>query len=251
MSVGQLRRGVRASSRRRSTGGTPAIRTTAEGNNGATGNNSTSVITVPGTVQNGDVLLVVAEQNTASNTFTISGGGAGVTWVTKNGPDVQASPSETSYLFKARATAGSAGSTITVTARDTSGNLALARFPALLVVAQNATDAGMLTALAQVTSASTSHPFGSVTVPSPGGWLLIGIAALRVNDVVAPTLSGGMPAGAALDDESASAAPAQPNLTVSALHVTSTVAAGSRTPGTATSAATCRSNLYTIALSPA
>ena len=53
------RRGVIAASRRRSSGGgSPAFRTSARGNDEATGNNSTSVITIPGTVALGDVMVV-------------------------------------------------------------------------------------------------------------------------------------------------------------------------------------------------
>lgn len=244
------RRGVIASSRRRSTGGTIAVRTTARGNDEATGNNATSVITVPGTVQNGDVLLVVAGQNTTTATFAITGGGAGVTWNTRRSADTLTAANLRTYLFSGRATGTSAGSTITVTATD-SGSPSLARFPSLLVVTQNATDTGIVHNVAQVNTVGTAHAFPSVTVPSPGGFLLLGLSVLRVGTSTPPTFAAGAPAGATLDDESNTAAPAQPNLTASGLHKTATVAAGSQTPGTATSAASARSILYTIALAPA
>ena len=245
MGLTQVRRGVRAASRRRSAGGSPAIRTTARGNDEMTGNKASAPITVPGTVQAGDVMLVVAAQNTGANTQSISGGGSGATWTRRQGPSTVTLSNLRAYLWEARATGASAGSTITV---SSSGN---SRFPALLFVASGVTETGIVTAVDFVNSAGLSHTFPSVTIPSPGGYLLVGMAAMRTGTDTAASLTGGAPAGATLDDESNTAAPSQPNLTVSGLHVNSTVAAGTRTPGTATSTLPANSVLFTIALPPA
>jgi hypothetical protein len=245
MGLGLVRRGVRAASRRRAAGGSPAIRTTARGNDEMTGNKNSAQIVVPGSVQAGDVMLVVGAQNTGANTQSISGGGSGASWSPRQAARTVSGNNLRAYLWSARAAGGSAGSTITVSA---SGS---ARFPALLVVCSGVTETGIVTDFQLVNAAGLSHAFPAVTVPSPGGYLLVGIGALRRGDAVAASLAGGAPAGAALDDESNTAAPAQPNLTVSGLHVTSTVAAGSRTPGTATSDLAVSSVLFTIALPPA
>lgn len=246
MSITTIKRGARASSRRRSAGGagTPAFRTTARGNDENTGNDTTSVITVPGTVASGDVMLVAAGQNGSTNTFTIAGGGSGVTWTTRDAGSATSDALLKAYLFSARATAGSAGSTITVT------STASRRFPSLLLVASGVTDTGILTAVTVRGTQSTSQVFPSVTVVTAGS-LLLGLGVLRVGSDIPPTLAGGAPAGVTLDDESNSAAPSAPNLTVAGLHKTTTVGAGAQTIGTATSAATCTAITYTIALAPA
>lgn len=245
MSLTTVKRGARAASRRRSAGGgAVAFRTTARGNDENTGNDSTCPITVPGTVANGDVMLVAAGQNGSGQTFTISGGGSGVTWSTKQSGIATSDGTLKTYLFEARATAGSAGSTITIT------STASKRFPGLLYVASGVTDTGIVTANTVVNTSGTAHAFPSVTVPTAGS-LLIGLAVLRVSTTTPPTLAGGAPAGTTLDDESNSAAPSQPNLTVAGLHKTATVGTGAQTPGTATSALACKSVLFTIALAPA
>jgi hypothetical protein len=253
MSVTTIKRGARAASRRRSAGGagTPAFRATARGNDEMTGNLDTCTITVPGTVAALDVMCVVAEQNTGSATQTISGGGSGVTWTLRQGPITSASNLR-AYLWTARATASSAGATITVTSTSA------LRFPGLLLVASGVTDTGIVTASAQVDTAGTSHAFPSVTVPSPGGYLLVAMSALQRANAIYPTFTGGVPAGMTLDDESNTNAPANPNQTVSGFHKATTVAAGAQSPGTATSkdstdgtSVNCKSALFTLAIPPA
>lgn len=243
MGIATVARGARASRRRSIAGGSPAFRAAAKGNDEATGNNSTSLITVPGSVQAGDIMCVVGAQNTSGAvTFSVSGGGSGATWTTREGPDTVSSNNLRAYLWTSRATGSSAGSTITVSSSTS------ARFPALLLVASGVTDTGILTEVAFVNTVDTSHLFPSVTVVT-GGSLLVGMAALRSGTATAATLTA--PAGSTLDDSSNTNVPASPSITVAGLHGTSTVAAGVRTPGTATSSSSVTAILYTVALAPA
>jgi hypothetical protein len=253
VSVGQVRRGARFASRRRSAGGgAPAFVTSARGNDEATGNNSTSVITVPGGVASNHVMLVVGVQNTGSDTQTIAGGGAGATWTRRQGPSDFSTANGRGYLWTSRATGSSAGATITVTSTGSH------RFPALLMVCSGVTETGILTAVTVNGSSDiTSHVFPSVTVVT-GGSLLLGISAVKSASDIVATFTGGVPASTTLDDESNTAAPSTPNFTVSGFHQATTVAAGSRTIGTATSKSAAdattyavKSILYTIALAPA
>ena len=242
MGIATVARGARAARRRSVVGGSPAFVASAKGNDEATGNNTTSVITVPGGVANGHIMCVVGAQNTGASTQTISGGGSGATWTTRQGPDTVSGSNLRAYLWTARATASSAGSTITVTSTGSH------RFPSVLLVFSGVTDTGILTAVDFVNSAGTSHLFPSVTVVT-GGSMLVGMAALRSGTATAATLTA--PAGNTLDDTSNTNVPASPALTVVGLHGTSTVAAGVRTPGTATASASVTSILYTVALAPA
>lgn len=243
MGLSTVRRGVRAASRRRSTGASVGFRTSARGNDEMTGNKASAAIAVPGPVQAGDVMLVVAAQNTGANTFGISGGGAGATWTKQFGPVTLPANNLRAYVWTARATGASAGSTITVSSNGSS------RFPALLVVESGVTETGMVTSSTQVTSANTSHGFSSVTVPSPGGYMLLGIGAFRTGTDTAATITTA--AGSTVDDQSNTAAPSQPNLTVAVQRANSTVGAGTRTPAAVTASPAATSLLFTVALAPA
>lgn len=247
MALGLARRGARAASRRRSAGvSAPAFRTSATGNDESTGNPSTCTITVPESVEAGDVMFVIGTQNTGGNTFTIAGGGTGVTWAVDKGPSTSSANNMRAYVWSADAVASSKGATITVT--STSG----ARFPGLLVVLTGVTRTGRVVSDPTFKNTSTtSHNFPSVTVVAANS-LLFGLASMRVG-TAAPAASfvGGAPAGASVVGESNSAATSSPNMTVSAVVASATVAAGSRTVGTATSTKTATSILYTIALPPA
>lgn len=238
--------GARAASRRRSAGATaPAFRTSARGNDEDTGNPNTSPITVPGSVAAGDVLVVIATQNTGANTFTISGGGTGVTWAVDKGPNTSSGNNMRTYVWTADAVASSAGSTITVTA--TAG----ARFPSLLLVLTGVTRTGRVVSDPKfVNTAGTSHAFPSVTVAAANS-LLVGVSSMRVGTAApAASFAGGAPSGATLRNESNSATTTSPNMTVSGIVVDATVAAGSRTVGTATSTKSATSILYTLAFPP-
>lgn len=242
MGIATVARGARASRRRSISGGAPAFVTSARGRDEATGNNNTSLITVPGSVANGHIMCVVGAQNTGANTFSLAGGGSGATWTRREGPDTVSGSNLRAYLWTARATGSSAGSTITITSTGST------RFPSLLLVFSGVTDTGILTNVTIVSAADTSHAFPSVTVVT-GGSLLVGIAALRSGTDTAATLTA--PASHTLDDSSNTNVPSQPSLTVAGFHGNSTVAAGSRTPGTATASSSVSSLLYTLALAPA
>lgn len=249
--MGAARR-VRTARRRSSGAGSAAFRTTARGNDEATGNNDTVTITIPGTVANLDVMVVCGAMATGTYTQSISGGGSGVTWSQKFGP-IEINANLRAYLWTARATASSAGSTITLSAG------AARRFEALLMVGSGVTDTGVLTANATVTTEGTSHAFPSVTVPAAGGYALLGFAAMRTSSADVASLSGGEPASTTLQNESNTLAPSSPNVTVSGLWFNTTVASGSRTVGTASSklmgspstAQNASSVLFTVGLAPA
>jgi large repetitive protein len=238
------RRGVRAASRRRSSTSPASFRTSAVGNDGDTGNPSTCVITVPGSVATGDVLVLIATQNTGSNTFSPAGGGTGVTWTTDKGPNTSSGNNMRTYVWTADATSTSKGSTITIT--STSG----ARFPGLLLVLTGVTRTGRIVSdPAYKNSATTSHTFPTVTVATTGS-LLVGVISLR-SGAPKPAAELTAPSGSTQRGESETATTTSPNMTVTGVVVDSTVASGSRTPGTGTSTLIATSIAYTLAFAPA
>ena len=216
------------------------FRAVALGNDELAANVGTAAVTVPATVQPGDVLIVVSCQNTGADTHTVSGGG--VTWTTRQGPNYNGTGMG-SYLWTATAVAGTAGSTVTVT------SVGGGRLIALLYAESAATEAGILTALTIDTVADTAIAWPSVTTPADG-WSVIGINTMRAAATTAPTVAT-PPAGTTVDGSVNTAFGTSPNYTITALHVTTPPAAGSRSPGSATASAAVTSNLYTIALAPA
>jgi hypothetical protein len=199
------------------------------------------VITVPASVQAGDVLAVLAVENTGAGTYGISGGGGG-TWTTRRGPDDNMSTQRT-YLWTKTAQAGAAGTTITVTSTVNG------RFIGILFASYGVTETGILVSAPSTgNTADTALAFPPVEVPDNAGWELYGIGSMRVAADTAATVSA-VPTGVVLDGQSNTKV-ASPNYTAFALHATATVAAGSRSIGTATASAAVTDQLYTVALAP-
>lgn len=212
----------------------------------ATGNDETTsgadnsfTITVPATVQAGDVMLVIAVQNTGTQTYTISGGGTGATWTTQSGPD-DLSSNQRTYLWSETASASSAGSTITVNANGTG------RFIGHLLVLSGVTEAGMIVSPPSGDStADTTLDFQDVTVATPGSDLVV-LGSMRAAAATAATVSG-VPTGYTLRG-STNTNIANPNYTVFALTSDTTVATGTQGPPNGTASSAVTDQLYTVAL---
>ena len=219
-------------------------RASALGNDNTTAvGDGSFTITVPGTVQAGDVMAVTAVMNTGTATFAISGGGSGSSWAVREGPDDNSSNQRT-YLWTKTATASSASSTITVTASGGTG-----RFVGVMRADYDVLETGLLTALATDTSADSSLAFASVPIPDATGWHLVGIGSMRVAAATAATVSSA-PAGSTVDGQSNTVV-ASPNYTAITLHKNATVGSGAQSMGTGTASGSVTNNLYTIGYPPA
>lgn len=222
-----------------------SFRAVALGNDETTlGGDASFDITVPASVQAGDVLLVIASMNTGANTFTISGGGTG-SWTTQRGPDDTLNALRT-YLWTKTAAADAASSTVTVSSGGGG------RFIGILLAQSGVLESGAVVGFFSDSSSDTSLNWPSVTVPADG-WDVVGLGALRAATATPPAITG-VPSGATLAGSSNTALGTSPNYCDAALYSNTTVTAGSRTlgstgSGTANQAVT--NNLYTVALAPA
>lgn len=204
---------------------------------------STATITVPASVQAGDVLLVVGQNNTGTPNLSISGGGTGVTWTTRSGPNAAPLSNNGHYSWSATATADSAGSTITLTAAATG------RLNGLLLAHYGVTETGMgfsYQANSTSNSGNTTLNFPNVTVPSAGAEL-VGLYATRpttsqLNITYTP------PAGVTDRGRSQRLDAAGPFFHCIGWSQDAVAASGTRSLGTITSSATVAGGMYAYAL---
>lgn len=208
-------------------------------NDGLSSSTTTASGTVPATVQAGDVLAVIAVENTGTNTYTISGGGAGA-WTVRSGPDDNSNAQRT-YVWTKTAGSDSAGATVTV--NSTGGS----RFIGAGLAAFGVTESSILIALTSDTTSDTSLNWPSVTIPAGGNaWELYSLITFRASTVPNMTTP---PSGASIDAKSATAFGASPQFCAIALHETAQTPAGSGSVsfGTATADIAVTNQLYTIA----
>lgn len=130
------------------------------------GDNSISG-TLAGTVQVGDVITAWAVQNTATNIFTITGGGTGA-WNVKVDASTISSNHRT-YIWTKTAQADAAGSTITINSVGGGG-----RFVGGVHVESGVTETGMVVSSpAQDSSADTSVDWPDITATSANSHIII------------------------------------------------------------------------------
>jgi hypothetical protein len=197
------------------------------------------------TVSAGDTLVVVASTNGTTPILSVSGGGTGVTWasLSTGNPDVDGL-GIVSNVWIATATGSSSGSTISISS-NTAGRLMGAG-----VAVTGFIPTGAVVNTTQQTTASTSVPFPSVTIPNANGWQLLGLAVMRVASTTTATLTA--PSGSTKVAESASAYTSSAEFTDVVVASNSTVGSGSRSPGTGTgSTSVTDCTLYTVGLAPA
>jgi hypothetical protein len=213
-------------------------------NDGVAANSSSMTGTVPAAAAVGDVLVVLSSENTSTHTHSISGGGTGISWTLRSGPDDNSTNMRT-YVWTATAVSDSPGATVTVTTSTGSGRLVGAG-----AAVSGEVETALVVQLTAQTTAGTSMPFPSVTVPDARGWTLLGLAVMRTGTTTAPTMAT-PPAGTSVDATSSTALSTQPEYSAVLLHKTATVTSGSQSPGTGTaSASATNAQLYTLGLAP-
>lgn len=213
----------------------------AAASHGATAAATSTTITVPATVQAGDVLSVLVATNDSTAAFTCTGGGTGVTWTSRHGPDT-ASAALSSQVFTATATASSAGSTITV------GYPVSGRLTAVLQVEHQVVEAGVVVAR-QLSAADATKEFPAVDVTQAGSDL-VGLMATRPATLqVAETYSA---TGVTVDATCQRADASGPLFQAVALHQAATVGTGARSIPTlaVASGRNVLANTYTLAFAP-